>query len=55
MINDLEKKNKSIENRLKMNKIFTFMVIHDLKHPTEAIIDSLKNLDEEISQNISEH
>ena len=32
-----------------MNKIFTFMVIHDLKHPTEASISTLKDVENILS------
>lgn len=38
MMNDQGKKLKLSEDRLRMNKVFIYMVIHDLKHPTEAVI-----------------
>lgn len=30
-----------LKSQLETNKIFTFMIVHDLKHPTESLIDSL--------------
>jgi len=30
------------------NKVFLFMVIHDLKHPTESIISQLSRLQDEL-------
>jgi len=36
---------------MKSNKIFLYMVIHDLKHPTEAIISQLFNLKDALQSN----
>jgi len=55
VINDLEAKNKLLEDRLRMNKVFTYMVIHDLKHPTEAVIQSLKMVDSQVANQIHEN
>jgi hypothetical protein len=30
-----------LKAQIETNKIFTFMIVHDLKHPTESLIDSL--------------
>ncbi len=30
------------------NKVFLFMVIHDLKHPTESVISQLYRLQDEL-------
>ena len=30
------------------SKVFIYMVIHELKHPTEAVVDSLSNLTNEV-------
>ena len=35
---------KALENKIETNKMFTYMVIHDLKHPTESLIDCLEIL-----------
>lgn len=37
----LLQKIEEAEARIEQNKIFTYMVIHDLKHPTESLINSL--------------
>ena len=31
-----------LKSQIETNKIFTYMIIHDLKHPTESLIDSLQ-------------
>lgn len=40
---------KELEGLIKMNKVFTYMVIHDLKHPTEATISTLKDIEEKLN------
>ena len=30
------------------NKVFLYMVIHDLKHPTESLISQLSRLEDEL-------
>jgi hypothetical protein len=45
-ISELEGRVKTLEGKLKMNKIFIYMIIHDLKHPTEAVIQQLNNVDQ---------
>ena len=42
----LQEENEELRQRLKMDKQFMFMVIHDLKHPTEASINSLHTIQE---------
>jgi hypothetical protein len=37
-VSALQKKIGQLESQLESNKVFTFMVIHDLKHPTEAVV-----------------
>ena len=37
-------KTRNLESKLEANKVFTFMIIHDLKHPTESIIETTKLL-----------
>ena len=39
---DLQKKVVKLKNKTASAKVFTYMVIHDLKHPTESLIDSVK-------------
>jgi hypothetical protein len=36
-----------LENQIKSNKIFLYMVIHDLKHPTESALSQLESLRDE--------
>jgi hypothetical protein len=43
-ISELELKNSALEEQVRMNKVFLYMVIHDLKHPTECIVSSLKQM-----------
>ena len=40
---------KALEAKIETNKLFTYMVIHDLKHPTESLIDCLEILKNIIS------
>ena len=35
---------------MKSNKIFLYMIIHDLKHPTESVITQLEHLKEELTE-----
>jgi hypothetical protein len=51
----MNKKNNALEERLRMNKVFIYMIIHDLKHPTECIVTSLKHMDAKLVSMISEH
>jgi hypothetical protein len=37
----LRNKISELERTIESNKVFTYMVIHDLKHPTESMISSL--------------
>ena len=37
-IKPLKDKIKELERLVEDNKVFTYMVIHDLKHPTESLI-----------------
>ncbi len=48
-ISELVEKNKSLEERLRTNKVFIYMIIHDLKHPTECINASLNHLETELN------
>jgi len=38
----LEAELKAANDKIKADKLFTYMVIHDLKHPTEALKEQLK-------------
>jgi hypothetical protein len=38
-----------------MNKVFIYMIIHDLKHPTECILSSLRHMEGELISLLSEH
>ena len=44
---EFQARNKQLENQIKSNKIFLYMVIHDLKHPTEAALSLLGTLKDE--------
>jgi len=33
-----------LESQMKSNKVFTYMVIHDLKHPIESAISQIEHL-----------
>lgn len=35
---------KQLQNQIETSKIFTYMVIHDLKHPTESLIEQLTHV-----------
>ena len=37
-----------------MNKVFLYMVIHDLKHPVESLRDQLKIVNERIGLGVKE-
>ncbi len=37
-----------MKKKIKNDKMFMFMVIHDLKHPTEAVINQLQLLKAEM-------
>jgi hypothetical protein len=37
----LQVKISELERKIESNNVFTYMVIHDLKHPTESMISSL--------------
>ncbi len=54
-IDVLEKKNYALEERMRLNKVFIYMIIHDLKHPTECIVTSLKHMETKLSAIIQEH
>jgi uncharacterized iron-regulated protein len=41
---------KKLESRLESTKVFQSMIIHDLKHPTDSLIDSLEYLVEQIKR-----
>lgn len=51
----MQKKNNALEERLRMNKVFIYMIIHDLKHPTECIVTSLKHMETKLGALILEH
>ncbi len=36
-VTELEKKLVESENKVRQNKLFLYMVIHDLKHPLDSI------------------
>lgn len=38
-----------------MNKVFIYMIIHDLKHPTECIVTSLKLMETQLEQMIQQY
>jgi hypothetical protein len=38
----LEYEVKKLEAKLEANKVFTYMVIHDLKHPNESVVSQLE-------------
>ena len=42
MIIGLKKENEALKAELATNKLFTYMIIHDLKHPTEALKETIK-------------
>ena len=33
---------RQLEAKLEANKVFTYMVIHDLKHPNESVVSQLE-------------
>lgn len=37
-----------LENLIKMNRVFTNMVIRDLKYPTQGTIQTLKDMDHKL-------
>jgi hypothetical protein len=37
----LEDEIRKLEAKLETNKVFTYMVIHDLKHPNESVVSQL--------------
>ena len=43
----------SLRNQIQANKIFLYMVIHDLKHPAESQISQLETLENQIMDHIS--
>ena len=43
----------TLQNQIKTNKIFLYMVIHDLKHPTDSMISQLSHLQTELMKNCS--
>lgn len=47
-VSTLQKKIGQLESQLEANKVFTFMVIHDLKHPTEAVVAQLETFNEKL-------
>jgi hypothetical protein len=40
----MKKKIEELTNQNKNTKIFLYMVIHDLKHPNEALIDNVNRV-----------
>jgi len=44
---------ESLKNQIQANKIFLYMVIHDLKHPAESQISQLETLENQIKDHIS--
>jgi hypothetical protein len=49
---ELQAKIAKLEGQLEANKVFTYMVIHDLKHPTEAVISQLDIFKDKINSGI---
>lgn len=45
----MEKQIQQLTERNENTKLFTYMIIHDLKHPTEALVDSLKQIHQELN------
>ena len=39
---------QQLKKRIENTKLFTFMIIHDLKHPTESLIESLKQVKQQL-------
>ena len=39
---------QQLKNRVENTKLFTFMIIHDLKHPTESLIATLKQVHQQL-------
>lgn len=52
LIADLETRCLHLEKKLEINKIFIYMIIHDLKHPTEAVESTLKLVYKNINQQV---
>lgn len=48
----MNKENQDLRNKIESNKNFLNMVIHDLKHPVEAINIKLKHFIEQLDSNI---
>ena len=51
----MNKENQDLRNKIESNKNFLNMVIHDLKHPVEAINIKLKHFIEQLDSNIYTH
>ena len=47
MISNRTKTETKVTEKIQNNKIFVYKIIHDLRHPTQAVADSLKRLFEE--------
>ena len=47
-----EAKIKELEQLKNTHKILTFMIVHDLKHPTETLIHLVSNKKKELKQSI---
>ena len=39
---------EQLKTRIENTKLFTFMIIHDLKHPTESLIATLKQVHQQL-------
>ena len=39
---------EQLRARIENNKVFTYMVVHDLKHPTESIINMLISVQKQL-------
>ena len=49
-IQQLEETITALKHRIEQNKVFTYMIIHQLKRPTESSIAILESLEREIQQ-----
>ena len=45
------KETTEVSEKIRRQQIFVYKIIHDLKHPTQAVNDSLENIIKEMDQN----
>jgi len=44
---------ETLRTQIKTNKVFLYMVIHDLKHPTESMISQLESLFKQLERHVT--